>query len=46
MKFTKEELEFMWNTVNQNCSPVFDKGTKKQKLTQSVMTKLENIYNK
>jgi hypothetical protein len=46
MKFTKKELEFMYDTINQNCHPIFDKGTKKQKLTQSTLTKLENIYNK
>ena len=46
IKFTKEELKFTWNTLNENCNPVFDKGTKKQKLTKSVMTKLQNIYNK
>tara|TARA_R100001369_G_scaffold23515_2_gene43243 strand:+ start:1041 stop:1181 length:141 start_codon:yes stop_codon:yes gene_type:complete len=42
IKFTEKELEFMWETIGNNCNPVFDKGTKKQKLTKSVMKKLEN----
>jgi len=42
IKFTEKELEFMWNTITDNCNPVFDKGTEKQKLTLSVMKKLEN----
>lgn len=42
IKFTEKELRFMWKTIGDNCNPVFDKGTEKQKLTLSVMKKLEN----
>lgn len=42
IKFTEKELKFMYNTISNNCNPIFDKGTEKRKLTLSVMKKLEN----
>ena len=49
--FTKKELEFMFDTIGDNFSPVYDKGTKKEKLTNSILDKLSDIafknnYNK
>lgn len=41
--FTKKELEFMYDTIAVNCSPVYDKGTEKQKLTHSILDKLSDI---
>jgi hypothetical protein len=49
--FTKKELEFMFDTIGDNFSSVYDKGTKKEKLTNSILDKLSDIafknnYNK
>jgi len=49
--FTKKELEFMFDTIADNFSPVYDKRTKKEKLTNSILDKLSDIafknnYNK
>ena len=41
--FTKKELEFIFNTVGNNCSPVYDKGTEKERLTYSILDKLQDI---
>jgi hypothetical protein len=41
--FTEKELRFMWKTIGDNCNPVFDKGTEKQKLTLSTMDKIREI---
>ena len=50
-QFTKKELEFMFDVINRNCNPVFDNKTEKQRLTRSILDKLqdiafENNYNK
>ncbi len=49
--FTKKELELIFDAVGGDCSPVYDKGTEKEKLTHSILDKLqdiafENNYNK
>ena len=49
--FTKKELELIFDAVGSDCSPVYDKGTEKEKLTYSILDKLqdiafENNYNK
>ncbi len=41
--FTKKELEFIFDTIGDNCSPVYDKGTKKEKLTNSILDKVQDI---
>tara|TARA_R110000851_G_scaffold3327_2_gene13520 strand:+ start:2841 stop:3035 length:195 start_codon:yes stop_codon:yes gene_type:complete len=41
--FTEKELQFMWKTIGDNCNPVFDKGTEKQKFTLSTMDKIKEI---
>tara|TARA_R100000773_G_C4214144_1_gene113103 strand:- start:1262 stop:1402 length:141 start_codon:yes stop_codon:yes gene_type:complete len=46
MRFTKEELAYIWESVGNTCSPLYDKGTKKYDLTKSIMKKLEKEYNK
>ena len=46
MKFTKNELEYIYKTIGDNCSPLYDKGTKKQELTNSIMRKVTELYNK
>ena len=40
MKFTKNELEYMYKTIGDNCSPLYDMGTKKHDLTKSIMRKM------
>ena len=46
MKFTKNELEYMYKTIGDNCSPLYDMGTKKHELTKSIMRKITELYNK
>lgn len=46
MRFTKVELAYIWESVADTCSPLYDKGTKKQKIVKSIMKKLEKEYNK
>ena len=46
MKFTKNELEYIHKVIGDSCSPIFDKGTKKQELTISIMRKVTELYNK
>ena len=36
MKFTKNELEYMYKTIGDNCSPLYDMGPKKHDLTKSL----------
>tara|TARA_R100000541_G_scaffold2895_1_gene9460 strand:+ start:292 stop:465 length:174 start_codon:yes stop_codon:yes gene_type:complete len=41
--FKKKELEFMFDVINRNCNPVFDNKTEKQRLTHSILDKLQDI---